>query len=229
VNENDSVEVLRQELTPVVQQAGSIIVTTPEAYTGAADFLKAVKAAQKRVTEFFAPLAAKAHEAHKAITTKQAETMKPLQDAEATVKRKMLDYAEEQERIRQAEQRKLQEQADLAARRERERLEKEAAKLKTPELRQARMEQAAAVVAPVVEVASVRPVIAGQSIKKTWRVTSVTDRKALVMALMGFPDWEAYVELNMGQLDKFAARTKGSVMLPGVTFAEVSGLSSTSK
>lgn len=218
-NNIESVEVLRQELTPVVQQAGSIMVTTPEAYTGAADFLKAVKAAQKRCADFFAPMKAATHAAWKKVTAAEAETLKPLQDAEATVKRKMLTYATEQETIRQEEQRRLQEQADLAARRERERLEKEAAKLQTPELKQARMEAAASVVAPVIEVASVRPVVAGQSIRVTWKAR-VTDINKV---------GRQWLILNDAAIQSFARSTKGAVPQDGIEFFEESSLSSTSK
>lgn len=224
----ESVEVLRSEVAPVVQQAGAIVVRSPEQYQGASDFLKAVKAAQKKVVDFFAPMKAKAHEAHKAITTTESNTLKPLSDAEATIKRKMIEYATEQERIRREQERKLQAAADLKARIEREALEKKAASMKTPEKQQEYREAAAAVVAPVVQVAAVTPEIKGQAITKRWKAT-ITDPKEAVMALLAYPDWSAYIEINQGQLDKFASRTNGSVSMKGVTFAEVAGLSSTSR
>lgn len=214
-----SVEVLRSEVAPVVQRATALAVTTPDAYAGAADFLKAVKAAQKRVTDFFGPMKAKAHAAWKEITATEASTLTPLTEAEVMVKRKMLNYAQAEEANRQAEQRKLQAAADEAARKERERLEKEAAKLKTPELREQRMEQAAAVVAPVVEVASVRPVVTGQSIRKTWRAR-VVDAKAVPR------EW---LVVNDTALQAFARSTKGAVPVAGVEFFEEASLASASR
>ena len=85
----------------------------------------------------------------------------PLRDAEQKIKSSMLTYQSQEERKRFEAQRKAQEEADKKAMAERARLEREAAKLKTPELKEQRLEMAAAVVAPVVSVASVIPVIHG--------------------------------------------------------------------
>ena len=226
--EIQTVEQLSNELAPVVQQAGAITVRTPEQYSGAADFLKAVKGAQKRVVDHFAGMKAATYAAWKKVTTTEADTLKPLTDAEATVKRKMLTFANEQEAIRIAEERRIQAKADAAARREREALEKKAAAMKTEEKRQQYQEAAAAVVAPVVTVASVKPVVTGIAMKKIWRA-KIVDPKAAAKALICFPDWQAYITINDGELNRFAARTKGSVALDGVTFAEETSLSSSSK
>lgn len=128
---------LKQEVVPVVQRAGEIAVASPADYTCAAEFLKAIKATQKKVTDFFAPLKTKAHEAHKAITTAEAANMKPLTDAEATIKRKMLTYSMEHERIRQEEERRLQAVKDEEKRKEREAAEA-AAKIQREKEQEAR-------------------------------------------------------------------------------------------
>ena len=213
---SEDVSVIKAEVAPVLMDASAMRVTTPAEYTFAGNFLKTIKGAQSKVVAFFAPMKQKAHEAHKAITSQESETLKPLQEAEATVKRAMLTYHAEQERIRQEEQRKAQAAADEAARRERERLEKEAAKLKTPELREARMEQAAAVIAPMVQVASAIPPVQGQSIRKTWA--------ARVVNVDLVP--REYMVVNEQALTAFAKATKGAVKLPGVEFYEVSNIAS---
>jgi len=225
MSERDQVEVIRAEVAPVVAQAGAVVVKTAEQYAGAADFLKAIKGAQKRVTDHFGPMKAAAHAAWKTITGKEAETMAPLTEAEALVKQRMLCYSNEQDRLRRAEQARLQAEADAAAERERARLEKEAARLKTPELREARLEQAAAVQAPAVILAPAVPKVAGQSIRKTWRAV-LTDPHAAVKAITQWPDWAAYIDVRQGELDRFAARTRGQVAVPGVEFREETGLSS---
>ena len=145
--------------------------------------------------------------------------LKPLQDAESTLKRNLLTFHNEQERIRQEEQRKLQAAADEAARKERARLEREAAKLKTPELREERMAQAAAVIAPVVSVASVAPVVSGQSIRKTW--TAKVVNAAIVPR-----EW---LVVNYKALDGFAKATRGAIPVAGVEFTEVSSLASSGR
>lgn len=224
-SEPQSVELIKREVEPVVQRATAIVIRDPQQYEQAAAFLKAIKAAQKTVVDFFGPMKTKAHAAWKAITSQETETLAPLAEAERHVKNKMLDFAQEQERIRQAEERRLQAEADERARKERERLEREAAKLKSEERREAKLEQAAAIQAPVVTVAATTPDVAGQSIRKTWKAR-IVDPKAAATALLAFPDWQAYLTLQQGAVDKFAVRTKGQVAIPGVEFYEAATLAS---
>ena len=219
--------VIEREIMPVVARASATIISNPAQYAGAGEFLKAIKTAQKKVVDHFGPMKTAAHAAWKTITSKEAETLKPLAEAEALVKRRMIDYSQEQDRARAAEQARLQAAADAAAERERARLEREAAKLKTPELREARLEQAAAVVAPAVVLAPATPKIEGQSIVKRWRAV-VTDKKALALAILGgWPDWEAYIDVRVGELDRLAARTKGCIKnVPGLGWREESTIAS---
>ena len=219
MSEQVNVEVIRSEVEPVVMNAASMNVTSAEEYNVASNFLKTIKGAQSKVTAFFAPMKQKAHEAHKAITMQEAAMLKPLQDAENSLKRNMLTFYAEQERIRINAQRKLQAAADEAARKERERLEREASKLKTPELREQRMEQAASVIAPVVTVASVAPVVSGQSIRKTWTA------KVVDVSLVP----REWMVVNEKALDSFAKATKGAVKVPGVEFVESMSLASSGR
>jgi hypothetical protein len=215
----ETVEEIKAEVLPVVARAEGIVIASSGDYEMAADFLKAVKGASKRVTDHFGPMKKAAHDAWKTITAKEAETLKPLQDAEARVKSTMLTYATEVERRRQEEQRRLQAEADARAEAERKKLEKEAAKLKTPELREARLEQAAAVVAPVVTVETQAPKVAGQSIRTTW--------KAVVIDIAVLP--REWMTPNQQALDAFAKSTKGAVAVSGVKFVEVTSLASASR
>ena len=219
MSEQVNVEVIRAEVEPVVINAASMNVTCAEEYTVASNFLKTIKFAQSKVTAFFAPMKQKAHEAHKAITMQESAMLKPLHDAENALKRNMLTFYAEQERIRIDAQRKLQAEADEAARKERERLLREASKLKTPELREQRMEQAASVIAPVVQVSSVAPVVSGQSVRKTWTA------KVVDVSLVP----REWMVVNQSALDAFARSTKGAVKVAGVEFVEVASLASSGR
>lgn len=216
---NEQTDTIKAEVAEVVTTAKTMQVATPGQYQGAADFLKAIKAAQQKVTAHYAPMKEAAHKAHKAITTQEAESMKPLTDAESTIKRAMLTYQQEQEAIRQKEQRRLQAEADAKARAEQERLLKLAASRKTEEKREEYREAAAAVVAPVVHVAAVVPVVAGQSIRKTW--------KARVIDGTVVP--REWMVVNQGALDAFAKATKGAVPVAGVEMYEEVSLASSSR
>jgi len=222
------VEDLRAEVAPVVARAGALVVASPDQYRDAAEFLRAIKSAQKRVEDWFANPVRRAHEAWRALTTRKAETLAPLTEAERAVKAKMLAYSQEQERIRAAEQARLQAEADERARVERERAERAASKLKTPELREQRMAEAEAISAPVVTVASTVPEVKGQSYRKAWKA-NVTDQKTAIAAIMSWPDWGLYIELKSAELNRFAARTKGAVSVPGVEWYEDTTLASASR
>ena len=225
VMDERDVEVIREEVAPVIAHANGLTVASAEQYQDAADFLKRVKGAQKMVTDHFAPMKTAAHAAWKTICAKENEAQEPLTAAEKTVKSRMLTWYQEQERIRREQERKLQAEAEARARQERERLEKAAAKLKTEELREQRMEEAQQVVAAPVYVAPTAPAVKGQSIRRVWRA-KVSDPQAAIAALMQWPDWQAYISINEGELHRFAARTKGQVQVPGVEFSEEANLSS---
>ena len=212
-------EMIKHEVRPVLEDAALLQVTTPEEYTNAGNFLKTIKAAQKKVTDFFGPMKQKAFEAHKEITKQESAMVGPLRDAEQKIKSSMLTYQSQEERKRFEAQRKAQEEADKKAMAERARLEREAAKLKTPELKEQRLEMAAAVVAPVVSVASVIPVINGQNIVKRWR--------AKVVNVDAVP--REWMIVNQSALDAFARSTKGAVKVAGVEFVESANLASSSK
>lgn len=269
-NEMVRADEIKAEIAPVVAQAAAVVIGNADQYENAAGFLKIVKGAQKRVLDFFGPIKAAAHAAWKKTTEGEAEIMRPLTDAENMVKRKMIEYQTEQERIRRAEQARLQaiedervrkerEKAEAAARIQREkeeaaraeqvRLERlaqqvrsEAARARAQaaaeEARKAaeaaaakaavREEKAAAVQSVPVFVAPAAPVIKGQQIRTTWKAR-VIDGRAAVSAIMALPDWTAYIEIDAGQLNKFAARTQGKAALAGVEFYEESTLASSSK
>lgn len=201
-------EELEQEIAPVLAQANAITVNSAESYESAIHFLQAVKAAQKKVVEFWGPIKKAAHEAWKRTTAGEQQMLSPLEGAERAVKQKAGAYQAEEERKRVAEERRLQAIADEQARKERERLEKEAARLKTPEKQQERLEQAAMVAAPVISVAKSVPQVKGVTMKTVW--------KARVLDPSAVP--REFLMVNEKALDAFAKSTKGNVPVSGVEF-----------
>ena len=177
---NLELSTLEREIAPVLQRANTITVRSADDRNDAMEFLRAVKGANKRATEFFGPIVDAAHKAWKQTTASRASILDPLEAAEKRVKATVSDYDQEQERIRQEEQRRLQAIADETARKERERLEKQAAKLKTPEKREAKLEEAAAVIAPVVQIAEPEKQ-KGESTQQRWKM-KLTDKAALIAA-----------------------------------------------
>lgn len=136
-------EQITTEVQTVTETAKGMQVASPEQYQGAADYLKAVKAAQKKVADHFGPMKEAAHKAWKTITAQESATLAPLTEAEGVLKRNILAYQQAQEAIRQAEQRRLQAEADARARVARERAEAAAAKQRAIEAEQRRIAEEA--------------------------------------------------------------------------------------
>lgn len=120
------VDELRAEVAPVVQRATDMVIITPADYEGAAEFLKTVKGAIRRVDAFFDPMVAANLAATRATNGKKAEVRNPLVQAESTIKDKQLSWSREQERIRRAEEARLNAIEQERARKEREKAEAEA-------------------------------------------------------------------------------------------------------
>jgi len=155
--------VLIATLRPIVERAGiyagrvAAAIVTDQTSADALIELRAeidtdAKNAEAAVTEYSGGLIDRLHKLHRGWTGLRGLICDPLAVASKAAKRKVIDWQEAERLKAEAEQRRLQARADELARLERERLEKAAAKLKTPELREARMEQAAQVIAPTVTV-----------------------------------------------------------------------------
>lgn len=119
---------IKREVAPVLVRANTIVVRSTTDRAEAMEFLKAVKGAQKRASEFFAPIVDTAHKAWKQATVSRASMLDPLDAAEKSVKLTITTWDRAEEEKRLAEQRRLQAIVDEAKRKERQKAEQEAAK-----------------------------------------------------------------------------------------------------
>lgn len=200
-------------VAPVVEQANGMVVSDQTTRRAAIVFLQAVKEAQRTVTAELEPLVKRAHDNWKAMVAYRDKYLTPLKQAEQTVKTVVSAFDAEEQEKRLQEQRRLQAEADAAAARERARLEKEAARLKTPELREDRLAQAQAVTAHVIQVQAPERQ-EGVAYRSTW--------KAVVLDPQAVP--REWLIVNDQALQTFARATKGTVPVPGVRFDEVRSL-----
>ena len=185
--------------------------------------LKQVKEKRSAIVAFFEPMKTAAHAAWKKVVSSEKEWTDKCDAVEQAVKRVVIAFDDEQAKIRAREQARLQAEADEAARKERERLEKEAAKLKTPEKREERLAQAAAVAAPVIQVAAPEKV-EGVSARKVWSA-QIIDMKDLVKAAAGGNELAmSFLSFNQSAASATARATKGAVNVPGVKFVESASL-----
>lgn len=216
-------KIIRADTLATVME--SLTIATPDDYHDAAEYLKTTKSLIKEIEACFGPLKQKASEAHKLIVAEEKKQLAPLVAAELLVKRRMLGYQDEQNRIAQAEQRRLQAIADEKARKEREELERKAAAAKKPETK-AKWEEAAAQVAPapVIHVATAAPKVAGTSIRKTWKA-AVVDHAAFFKFVCESKR-DDLILVNDKALDSYAKSMAERASMPGVKFTEVSTLAS---
>lgn len=224
--EDNKRAVLVATLIPIAQRIGELIAyanvvkveTAAEAEDAAnnRNMMMADSAtAEKALREFDSNLVERLHKTHRAWTALIGKFTDPLGDAAKKVKQKIIAWqtaeAEKAERERAALQAKL----DEDARKERERLEREAAKLKTPELKQQRMEAAAQVVVPVVQVAALAKAVKTQA---RWFVVGV-DKAVFVKAAAKDKSLLGYVEVDKGKLER-AKAANSELECAGVNFAK---------
>jgi len=175
--------------------------------------IKEVKSMKSKIVAFFAVSKDSAYKTWKAICSNEKTFTDRLDAVEKNAKTAILKYDNEQEAERRKEQLRLQAIEDARVAREKERLEKRAATLKTPELKEAALAEADAIIAPVVQIEE-KTKSEGVSTRKTW--------KARVTDISLVP--RAYMVVNQQALDALAKATKGSMALPGVEFYEDSSL-----
>lgn len=201
IKQDDVILQLRTEVQQFVHH--TIVINTAEQFTDAGEKLKRVKSALKQIedkrTEYTAPL----NKTVKAINEDAKAASAPWLAAESGIKRAMIEYQNEQDRIRQEEQRK----ADEAARKERERIEaqaKRAAEAGKTDKAEALEERAATVVAPVIQREA--PKVAGINMRDVWKF-EITDPNAVP---------REYLVIDESKIRKVVGALKADANIPGV-------------
>ncbi|HNR90726.1 MAG TPA: hypothetical protein PKM65_20490 [Spirochaetota bacterium] len=151
---------LRQEIEPVIGEAGALVVDNKESFERASRFILELDGLAKKIKAYWFEPKKRAWETHKALVAKETEMLKPVEERRGALASKVKAYLTEQDRIRREEQRKLDEERRKAEEAERKKLEKKAEKAeakgdaeKAEELRQKAEDVYVppAVVAPEVE------------------------------------------------------------------------------
>ena len=92
----------------LVEQAGMVKINDSKSYEVAGFLWKTIGEVMKEVSDTFDPLIEAAHKNHKLALEKKAKFYSPLDKAKRDVKGLMSTYEQEQERIRLAEQKRLE-------------------------------------------------------------------------------------------------------------------------
>jgi DNA-binding PadR family transcriptional regulator len=192
-------------------------IKTPQEYVLAGDLWKAGKALIEEINEGYDSIIKKAHELHKDAIARKAKYFVPAESGVKAIKRIMSAYDAEQEAIRQAEQRRLEEIARKEA--EEEALlaaiaAEEEAKRNGATKEEAKQEAEAIIsqpvyVAPVV-LAKETPKVTGLSFRTIWKFK--IEREDLLPVEYTKPD-----EVKIGQVVR---ALKGQTNIRGVKVYE---------
>lgn len=223
MSEEIQVSELKTQASGLVTWAERLEVRTPSDVEAASVQLNMAARVKKTWLAYWKPIKDGAKKTHSDICAKEKELTDIIDRARSVADSKILAWQRIEREKAEAEQRKLQAAADAKARAERARLEADAMKLKTPELRAERLAQAEAIVAPVVTVAA--PVVAtpGASTRETW-VARVTDMAALIAAATPGSVAASFLLFNESAACAFARSTKGAVEVKGVAFDKVNSI-----
>jgi len=200
------------ESKEILARVTGIEIKTNEEFDHAAIDLKRVKAKAKELDATRKSITQPIDAAKKRVMDFFREPLDFLARAEKELKRGMITYQDRQEQIRLQAEAKAREQA----RKEREKLEAQAARLAEKgkaEAAQARLEAAEHIPSPVVNIP--KPEVKGVSTREIWSA-EVTDKRALVKAVADGIVPDVVLSVDMKILNAQARALKSALNYPGV-------------
>lgn len=230
----NQVEIVKQEVMPISEQALVIRVIDQPSLTKANDFFLVIRQMRKRIGDVFDPIIEAAKESKRKADAARAEAVRqkekieePLLRAEAFLNGQITDYKREQDIKREKELELFRQKAikDEMERRENEEKEHFEQALALEEV--GAYEEAQALITEIIE-ENTKPVevyipptatqkveLKGMTTITNWHA-EVTDLKALCLAVGQGRCPTAYVEPNMPALNKQAISLRAEMKIPGV-------------
>lgn len=198
------VEPVANEVNSLTTRVASFEVASAESYESGAELLKTIKSLSKQVDDQRKKITQPLDQAKKQVMDLFRPFTDSLGSAESSLKRRMIAWKSEQDRIAREAERKAEEKA----RRERERLEAEAAKAeekgRSGRADILRDRAASTVAAPVIR--SEAPKVTGIATRKVWRFRIVDAAKV--------PD--QYKVIDEKKIGGVVRALKGDTSIPGV-------------
>lgn len=222
--ENEQKQLIETEVAPVVKMANALVVKNDDQSNEAQEILKSIKAKRKKVADFFGPMKTAAHAAWKKICSAEGDVDAPLEQAERTVKNKVITYTNEVERKRQEEARLAEAKRQEAERKEREKLEEQAknaeAKGKSEKAEALREQAEQVVVQPTFVAPAPAPKTNGAAFKKVWK-GECTDLLALCKAIAEGRAPVSLIVASQSEINAYAKVIKDTMQVPGLKISEV--------
>lgn len=189
----------------VVERAGALTVTDAKTYNEAGTILVSIKDAMKRITAYWDEPVKKARAAWEELTKKRGEMLKPMEAAEATLKRDMAAFHAKMEQMKADQERAIRETLEAQAKKDQEALAKENEFLGNG--KEAEAIRQAPVYVPPVELPKVQEVD---------RIKYREDWKAEVTDPLAVP--REYLVIDEKKLAAVARALKADAKVPGVRF-----------
>jgi YesN/AraC family two-component response regulator len=207
----DDDRVLEQTALSVREKVSVLRIVDQASYDIAAAEFSAAAHLEKQITEHYAPLKQKAHEAHKAICSAEKEMLTPVLQAKQTLSRMIGVWDNEQERIRREEQRRLEEEARKRAEEEsiQNAIDAEEAGADEEEI-----EVVLTTPGPVSKVQAAPTYQKSISTRENWS-SQVVSLAALVKAAAQNPAYLCYLQANETALGAAARSQKTLFNVPG--------------
>lgn len=202
-----------QAVTMYRQRAESITVTDAESMAFAETVLQDLRRRKQQWLAAVEATVKASYAAWKEAVAHRDSVTRPIEAVERILKERIAGYVTEQRRIAAAEQQRLQAEADAKAEAERKRLLKAAERIKTPDLREARIMEAETLVAPVVSVAPAVPESRLASVV-TWGY-EITDPEAIP---------REYLIPDASKIGAVVRASKGTITIPGVRAVKREGV-----
>ena len=201
----------QEEAPAILKKAEAVVIFNQDQYEGANSVLKTVKGKYRDLDSIRKEITKPLDQAKRVVMDLFREPLETLAKAESIIKRAMITYSDEQDRLRIEEQRKLEAKARAEEERKRKELEERAKKwaAKGNEAKAEELQEQAEdvhVEAPIVAPSIEKP--KGVSYRERWHA-EVTDEAKVP---------REYLMVNIQALNKVAQATKGALKIPGVEF-----------
>jgi hypothetical protein len=204
---DSSVAALAPEREQLLARTAKLAIRDQEGYTEAAGWLKSIKGFLKAIEDARTRITKPINESLREVNAQAKDAAAPFLESEIKIKRAMIAWSDEQDRLQREEQRRLNEASEKERLRLQEIADRAAAKGQTTKAEQFE-ERALAVTAPIAQTAA--PKVGGISIPKVWTF-EITDEDLIP---------REYLLIDETRIRKIVTALKGDTKIPGVRVFE---------
>lgn len=208
------------EQSNLLEVARKVHIVDVESCQEGTDVALTAKRLRLKIEKYHKPHIDNAHKAHKDLVKAMKELTEPLKKAEDWIKRQIVDYNREIERVRLEAAIKAQKEAEEKLRQEKERLDKiamEAAEKNDESAFEEATQESESITeqdfTPVQQPKEAMPT--GVSTRKNWQV-EITDLKALIKAVMEGHAPENFIIANEKAIKQWAKAVGDTQKIPGI-------------